>query len=58
MSRNDITGDPIRTRVTTDAYRDGYERLYGGKRNDNTSTKNDNDNTNDKAKPSGAGNTD
>lgn len=58
MSRNDITGDPIRTRVTTDAYRSEWERLYGSKRNDNTSTKNDNDNTDDKAKPSGAGNTD
>lgn len=31
-SKNDITGDSIRTKgVTTDAYRDSWERIFGKK---------------------------
>lgn len=29
MSRNDITGDNIATKGTTDAYRDNYDRIFG-----------------------------
>jgi len=28
MSHNDITGDKIATRVTTDAYRDGHDLIF------------------------------
>lgn len=30
-SRNDITGDAIRTDSSTDAYRDGWARIFGKK---------------------------
>lgn len=26
---NDVTGDPIKTKVTTEEYRDNWERIYG-----------------------------
>jgi len=29
MSKNDITGDEIRTGVSTGAYRSGWERIFG-----------------------------
>ena len=28
MSTNDITGDALRTRPATDAYRDGYDAIF------------------------------
>lgn len=31
-ARNDITGDSIATKGTTDAYRDNYDRIFGKKR--------------------------
>jgi hypothetical protein len=31
-SRNDITGDAIATKGTSDAYRDNYDRIFGKKR--------------------------
>lgn len=31
MSTNDITGDKLISKSTTDAYRDGFERIYGKK---------------------------
>jgi len=30
-ARNDITGDAIATKGTTDAYRDNYDRIFGKK---------------------------
>lgn len=30
-SRNDITGDAIRTKHTSDPYRDNYDRIFGKK---------------------------
>lgn len=30
MSKNDITGDEIKTGVVTEAYRSGWERIFGG----------------------------
>lgn len=30
-ARNDITGDSISTRTSSDAFRDGWERIYGKK---------------------------
>ena len=30
-AKNDITGDTIATKGTTDAYRDGYDRIFGKK---------------------------
>lgn len=30
-AKNDITGDSIATKETTDAYRDGYDRIFGKK---------------------------
>ena len=30
-ARNDITGDSIATKGTTDAYRDNYDRIFGKK---------------------------
>lgn len=32
MSINDITGDALKTRVTSDAYRDNYDKIFGRKR--------------------------
>lgn len=58
MSRNDITGDPIRTRVTTDAYRSEWERLYGGKKDGNTKTEIKAGSADVQAKPSGKGDND
>lgn len=31
MSTNDITGDKLQTKTTTDAYRDGWEKIFGKK---------------------------
>ncbi len=31
-SRNDITGDAIQTGTTSDAFRDGWERIFGKKK--------------------------
>lgn len=31
-ARNDITGDVLRTRTLTTAYSDGYDRIFGKKR--------------------------
>ena len=31
MSRNDITGDNIATRTTTDKYREGHDRIFAKK---------------------------
>lgn len=31
-ARNDITGDAIATKGTTDAYRDNYDRIFGKKK--------------------------
>lgn len=28
-TKNDITGDSIQTKATTDAYRDNYDRIFG-----------------------------
>ena len=30
-SHNDITGDPIQTRSSSDAYRNGWDRIFGTK---------------------------
>ena len=30
-TRNDITGDALQTKTTTDAYREGWERIFGKK---------------------------
>lgn len=30
-SRNDITGDTIQTKNSNDAYRDGWDRIFGKK---------------------------
>lgn len=30
-TKNDITGDTLATKETTDAYRDGYDRIWGKK---------------------------
>lgn len=31
-ARNDITGDSIQTKGTSDAYRDGWDRIFGSRR--------------------------
>lgn len=31
-SRNDITGDEIKTKIGSDNYRDGWERIFGNKK--------------------------
>lgn len=31
-AKNDITGDSIKTRPSTDSYRDSWERIYGAKK--------------------------
>jgi hypothetical protein len=28
-TKNDVTGDALRSRVTTDKYRDGYDAIFG-----------------------------
>lgn len=58
MATNDITGDSLRSRVNNKAFEDNFDRIFRSGKDDNTSTKDNNDNTDDKAKPSGAGNTD
>lgn len=30
-TRNDITGDTLQTKATTDKYRDGWDRIFGKK---------------------------
>lgn len=30
-SKNDITGDALKTKTTTDAYREGYDAIFGKK---------------------------
>lgn len=30
-SKNDITGDEIKSKTSSDTYRDGWERIFGGK---------------------------
>lgn len=30
-SKNDITGDEIKSKTNSDAYRDGWERIFGNK---------------------------
>ena len=32
MSTNDITGDSLVTKASTDSYRDGWDRIFGDKR--------------------------
>lgn len=34
VSKNDITGDSIRTKVVTDKFRDGYDAIFGKKHED------------------------
>lgn len=31
MSKNDITGDDIKSKVVTDKFRDGHDRIFGPK---------------------------
>lgn len=31
-TKNDITGDSIASRATTDSYRDGHDRIFGKKK--------------------------
>ncbi len=35
-ARNDITGDAITTKTSTDAFRDGWTRIYGDKKSKET----------------------
>jgi hypothetical protein len=32
IAKNDITGDKLATKGTTDAYRDNYDRIFGKKK--------------------------
>lgn len=32
MSKNDITGDEIKTKTTSDAYRDNYDKIFRKKK--------------------------
>lgn len=41
MSINDITGDALKTRVTTDAYRDNFDRIFGRKKVQSEPTESD-----------------
>jgi hypothetical protein len=34
-AKNDVTGDAIKSRVITKAYEEGYERIFGKKREEN-----------------------
>ena len=38
-ARNDITGDTLVTKGTTDDYRDGWDRIFGKKKLDPTNSK-------------------
>lgn len=29
MSKNDITGDDLKSKASTDAYREGHDRIFG-----------------------------
>lgn len=31
MSKNDITGDDLKSKAATDAYREGHDRIFGRK---------------------------
>lgn len=31
-TKNDITGDPLITKSSTDSYRDGWDRIFGKKK--------------------------
>lgn len=33
-AKNDITGDSIQTKVVSDKFRDGYDRIFGKKHED------------------------
>ena len=44
-AKNDITGDSIQTRGTTEAYRDNYDLIFGKK--DKNADKKETENTND-----------
>jgi hypothetical protein len=33
-ARNDITGDSIATKTSTESYRDGWDRIFGKKKSD------------------------
>lgn len=40
-ARNDITGDSIQSKPSTDLYRDGWERIFGKKTPPQTHTESD-----------------
>lgn len=40
MSKNDVTGDEIKTKVSTQAYRDGWDRIFGNKNEKETNLSN------------------
>ena len=40
-SSNDITGDTIQSRASTDLYRDNWERIFGKKRTEKSEPKDD-----------------
>ena len=40
-ARNEHTGDAIATRNISDAYRDGYDRVFGKKKKDEPATTSD-----------------
>lgn len=40
-STNDVTGDPIKTKVATDEYRDNWERIYGTPKDSDTTKQED-----------------
>jgi hypothetical protein len=40
-SKNDITGDAIRTDSPSDAYRENYDRIFGKKKKDQQESKKD-----------------
>ena len=42
MSKNDVTGDEIKTKVSTQAYRDGWDRIFGNKNEKQTDLSNSN----------------
>lgn len=31
-TRNDVTGDELKSRANSDAFKDGYERIWGSKK--------------------------
>lgn len=38
-STNDITGDKLITKSASDSYRDGWDRIFGKKKNEKTTSK-------------------